>query len=297
MARILVIEDNPTNLQLMVYLLKAFGHQTLEAVDGQDGLDAVNREAPDLIICDVHIPRLDGYEVCRRLKADPVHRKIPLIAVTALAMVGDRNSIIAAGFDGYISKPIDPETFVAEVEGYLDLPHTGIKAPAESAVGLAQAAPPAARAPVRAAVVPACARTGDGSKCGAIFLVLDDRLSNRELMHSILEPQGYRVLHAGSVAEALALLRRERPNVILSDVHLPDASGFELIRAVKAEPRWSNIPFVFVTSTAWPDAEQQRGIALGADKYLIRPIDPETLLSEIEGCLKERERGNNPGCG
>jgi CheY-like chemotaxis protein len=120
-ARILVIEDNPTNLELMTYLLRAFGHEPLTAGDGEAGVDAALRERPDLVLCDLEMPRLDGYGVVRRLKADPALRHIPVVAVTASAMVGDRDRVIATGFDGYISKPITPETFVAEVEAFL--PH------------------------------------------------------------------------------------------------------------------------------------------------------------------------------
>lgn len=117
--RILVIEDNPTNLELMTYLLKAFGHTTLTAADGQAGVERALSALPDLVLCDLAMPRLDGYGVARRLKAEPTLRGVPLVAVTASAMVGDRDKVFAAGFDGYISKPIDPETFVSEVEGYL----------------------------------------------------------------------------------------------------------------------------------------------------------------------------------
>jgi CheY-like chemotaxis protein len=119
MARILVIEDNADNLDLMVYLLEAFGHTVTTAVDGAGGLAAVPREMPEIVLCDLHLPGIDGYEVCRRLKADPALRRIPLIAVTASAMAGDRDRGLATGFDGYIAKPIDPERFVTEVEGFL----------------------------------------------------------------------------------------------------------------------------------------------------------------------------------
>lgn len=119
MARVLVIEDNPANLELMAYLLRAFGHQPLEAVDGHTGLATARDAAPDLILCDVQLPGLDGYGVARALKADPVLRGVPLVAVTAFAMVGDRDRVLAAGFDGYLAKPIVPETFVKEVEAFL----------------------------------------------------------------------------------------------------------------------------------------------------------------------------------
>lgn len=119
MAGILVIEDNLDNLELMTYLLQAFGHRTITAQDGASGLELARHEALDLIICDVHLPKVDGYEVAHRLKNDPRLRRIPLLAVTALAMVGDRDKLLAAGFDGYLAKPIDPEVFVRQVEGYL----------------------------------------------------------------------------------------------------------------------------------------------------------------------------------
>ena len=118
-SRILVIEDNPTNMELMTYLLNAFGHTTITARDGEEGMEAALRHAPDLILCDLALPKLDGYGVARRLRAEPGLRTVPLIAVTASAMVGDRDKVIAVGFDGYISKPITPETFVAEVESYI----------------------------------------------------------------------------------------------------------------------------------------------------------------------------------
>ncbi|RZA15831.1 MAG: response regulator, partial [Proteobacteria bacterium] len=115
-ARILIIEDNATNMELMVYLLRAFGYTPLSASDGDAGVEAARREQPDLIICDVHLPKLDGYGVVAALKADPATRDIPALAVTALAMVGDRERLLEAGFDSYIGKPIEPDTFVKQIE-------------------------------------------------------------------------------------------------------------------------------------------------------------------------------------
>ena len=119
MARILIIEDNPENMQLMMYLLTAFGHTVLETTLGEKGLRLAKEESPDLILCDLHMPGMDGYEVAKRLKLDPQLASIPLVAVTAYAMVGDREKVLAAGFNGYISKPINPELFVSEIEIFL----------------------------------------------------------------------------------------------------------------------------------------------------------------------------------
>jgi CheY-like chemotaxis protein len=118
-ARILVIEDDPNTLELMTYLLTAFGHTVLTAENGVAGLAMARAERPDLIACDIQLPQLDGLGVARELAKDPELAGIPLIAVTAFSMVGDRETILSAGFDDYISKPIEPEKFVAQLDRYL----------------------------------------------------------------------------------------------------------------------------------------------------------------------------------
>jgi CheY-like chemotaxis protein len=127
MSRILVVEDNETSLDLITYLLEAFGHTPLVARDGVEGLEIARREQPDLILIDVHMPKMDGYELVRQLKHEPALQATPLIAVTALAMVGDRERALIAGFDGYIAKPIDPEILPVQVETFLRLSHKNEK--------------------------------------------------------------------------------------------------------------------------------------------------------------------------
>ena len=118
-ARILVAEDNPTNLSLMEYLLRAYGYAVLTAADGELAVEQARREVPDVILMDIQMPRLNGYEAAARLKQIPALSAIPIVAVTALAMVGDREAILARGFDGYIAKPITPEAFVPQVEAFI----------------------------------------------------------------------------------------------------------------------------------------------------------------------------------
>ena len=118
-ARVLVVDDQTQNLELMTYLLQAFGHETFSAGDGEAGVAAVAQVRPDVVVMDLQMPKMDGFEAAAVLKADPELRAIPLVAVTAYAMVGDREKVMAAGFDGYITKPIDPETFVRDVEAHL----------------------------------------------------------------------------------------------------------------------------------------------------------------------------------
>jgi CheY-like chemotaxis protein len=118
-ARVLVVEDQPENLHLMTYLLHAFGYDTVTARDGKEGVEQALRVQPDLVVMDLQMPVMDGYAAASALKSDSGLRDIPLVAVTAYAMVGDHERIIAAGFDGYITKPIDPETFVRRLEAFL----------------------------------------------------------------------------------------------------------------------------------------------------------------------------------
>lgn len=116
---ILVIEDNAISLALVTFLLRSHQFTVLTATDGAQGVELAAQRKVDLVICDVHLPGLTGYQVAAHLKAQPLLKQIPLIAVTALAMVGDREKLLAAGFDGYISKPIDPLRFIQQVTVYM----------------------------------------------------------------------------------------------------------------------------------------------------------------------------------
>jgi two-component system cell cycle response regulator len=117
--RVLVVEDNPANLELAVVLLRAGGFEVATARDGPAGLAEAARNPPDLVLLDLQMPGMDGFEVLRRLRQDGRAARVPVVAVTALAMVGDREAILAAGFDGYVAKPLEPERFSEEVRAFL----------------------------------------------------------------------------------------------------------------------------------------------------------------------------------
>lgn len=116
--RILVADDNSANLDLILYLLRAFGHQAEGVSDGLAAYEAARSADFELILTDLLMPGIDGYELAKRLKGEPRLATTPLVAVTALAMAGDRERIAVAGFDGYIAKPIDPQSFVTQIERY-----------------------------------------------------------------------------------------------------------------------------------------------------------------------------------
>lgn len=117
--RILYIEDNPENRMLMRRVLMAEGYIVEEAVDGQTGLQKAAESPPDLILMDINLPEIDGYEVTARLKQLPNMLGVPIIAVTANVMKGDREKTLAAGCDGYIQKPIDIDLLPGQIESFL----------------------------------------------------------------------------------------------------------------------------------------------------------------------------------
>lgn len=117
---ILVIEDNEQNLYLVTFMLEKHGYHVEAARDGKEGIAVATRVKPDLILLDVQLPVMDGYEVARRLRNNQdLKQKTPIVAVTSYAMAGDREKALESGCTGYIEKPINPDTFIAQVESYL----------------------------------------------------------------------------------------------------------------------------------------------------------------------------------
>jgi two-component system cell cycle response regulator DivK len=118
-AKILVIEDNEQNMYLVTFILEKYGHQVIQARNGVEGVAISRQQKPDLILLDIQLPIMDGYAVARELRKNAELARTPIIAVTSYAMPGDREHAVEAGCSGYIEKPIDPNNFIAQIEGYL----------------------------------------------------------------------------------------------------------------------------------------------------------------------------------
>lgn len=279
MTSVLIIEDNADNLELMRYLLSAYGYEVVGAMRGEQALKLIDEWSFDLILCDIQMPEMDGFEVLKRLRQCPQIQNAPVIAVSAFAMVGDRGRILAAGFDGYIPKPIDPEFFVERLESYLP-EHMRSKDSRPSPLNEAEAIEGPERQKLTHSVT---------------ILVIDDEASNVAVLCSILEPSGYTVLTARNGDEALEHLSRGRPDLILADLHLGTAPNYDLIQRVKAQPEYSDIPFVFISSTSSSQKTARLAREQGAVGFLFRPISPQSLLNAIEKYLKERPEGTDHG--
>jgi two-component system cell cycle response regulator len=270
-ARILIIEDNPANIELMSFLLGAYGHTPLSAADGPRGVAAARSERPDLIACDVNLPGMDGFAVLAALKTEPQLAGVPILAVTALAMAGDREKVLAAGFDGYISKPIEPESFVAELEAFLAA--APAVAPAAASAPAAQPAPQPAPAP----------KPGAAPEERTLLLVDDDRFM-LGVLNDMLVGQPYRVLSACSGEEALEVLDHEAVEVILCDQAMPGMRGTEVLaRAAERYPKT-----VRLMLSGQPDlTEIEAAIASGvADDHYVKPLGARTLRERIDEAFR-----------
>jgi len=302
-ARILIIEDNPANIELMSFLLSAYGHTPLNAPDGARGVAAARSEVPDLIACDVNLPGMDGFQVLAAIRLEPALAGVPILAVTALAMAGDREKVLAAGFDGYISKPIEPESFVAELEAFLaaaapveqaspqSMPTpaapTPVAAPtspfaptpAPASVASSSSAPQAAAAPQATSAAPATP-----AQARPTLLLVDDDRFMLGVLNDMLTGEPYRVLSAQSGEEALALLATEPVDVILCDQAMPGMRGTDVLaEAARRYPKT-----VRLMLSGQPDLREiEAAIAAGvADEHYIKPVSAGQLRERLGAAFR-----------
>jgi len=119
MSKILIAEDNPVNRELLRELLEVRGHTVAEACDGEEALRMIEQSQPDLVLLDIGMPLLDGFGVIRKIRENPRFASMPVVAVTAYAMRGDREKILSSNFDGYLSKPVDARSLAQELDRVL----------------------------------------------------------------------------------------------------------------------------------------------------------------------------------
>src|SRR6266851_3381850 len=187
-ARVLVIEDEANNLDVAQRIIRAAGHEALVAMDGQTGLDVARAERPDAILVDLLLPRIDGWTVTRTLRGEAWAARIPIIAVSALAMQQDRQRAIDAGCDDFVSKPYAPAELRAVLARFL---------PEGVAVTAGAKRHDAAPAPI--------------DRLGTV-LAVDDEPANLDLISRRLAALGCAVLRASSGEQALAIAEREHPD-------------------------------------------------------------------------------------
>ncbi|HUG06190.1 MAG TPA: response regulator, partial [Candidatus Limnocylindria bacterium] len=259
-ARVLVIEDEANNLDVAQRIIRAAGHEALVAMDGQTGLDLARAEHPDAILVDLLLPRVDGWTVTRLLREEEWAARIPIIAVSALAMQQDRQRAIDAGCDDFVSKPYAPAELRAVLARFLP----------ETAAVVAGAKRPSAATP-------------QVERLGTV-LAVDDEPANLDLISRRLAALGCAVLRASSGEQALAIAEREVPDLVLLDVMMPGIDGWETCRRLKANERTAAIPVIFVTAKDQP-ADVVTGFEAGGVDYVSKPFEAVELAARVRSAL------------
>ena len=257
MARILVAEDSPDIRALIRMLLEAERHEVFAVSDGREAVARAHEIAPDLILMDLSLPILSGWEATRLIRTDPATASIPVLAVTAHAMQGDRERALAAGCDGFIPKPINEETFAVRVASYLG------------------ARPPAAQPPGRGGELP-------GGGPGRL-LVVDDQPDVARLLQEDLQADGHEVVAATSAAEALQVFERDgRFDLCIIDVMLGGESGYALTRTLsQRSPDF--VPVLLLTAGT---IDREKGFDVGADDFIGKPIETVELRARARSLIR-----------
>ena len=249
-APVLIVDDSPANLKLARVALEAEGYEVRTAADGEEAWRMLGSFTPSSILMDLQLPGLDGFELTQRIKADPALQHVPIIAVTAYAMKGDRERALAVGCDGYISKPLDPILLPQLVANHLP-----------------------GGAPNRRAGEP---READQ----ATILVIEDNPTTRKLIRVALESDGHRICEAAEAQSALNWLERHQPQLIIQDLMLPDMDGLELVQRLRALPHGRDVP-VLCLSGFIARMDDARAMTHSFSALLVKPIDPMQLLEVV----------------
>lgn len=262
MARILVVEDSPDIRVLVRMLLEAGGHEVTTAPDGRAGVETTRLERPDLVLMDLSLPVLSGWEATKEIKEHPDTAEIPVVAVTAHAMHGDRERALAAGCDGFIPKPIDEETFEPLVRSYLR--------PSRE-----ESPPPATG---NSASEPKATVTEPGR-----ILVVDDHDEVAQIIKNDLESEGHEVVVARTLPEASSVAHDDRLfDLAIVDVMLGADSGYDLAAELVSRSG-EYLPVLLVTAG---EIDREKGFAAGADDFIAKPLDPAELVARARSLIR-----------
>jgi PAS domain S-box-containing protein len=260
---ILIVDDNEQNLKVARLALESERFDVRMAGDGEQALHVARTLRPRLILMDIQLPGLDGLQVTQRLKAEPATRDIVVVAMTAYAMKGDKEKALAAGCDGYITKPLDPILLPAQVAEFL-----GLKLDGDAPAPASAPPPPAPRGP------PALAAER------APILLVEDNPATRKMFRVSLETAGHRVIEAADARTALAYVDQVRPALIVQDLILPDMDGFDLVRAFRKQLGDPEVPILCVSGFL-SRLDEARAFKRGFTQVLVKPLDPLQLIDIV----------------
>jgi two-component system cell cycle response regulator len=273
-ARVLVVDDIPANVRLLEARLSAEYFDVITASNGAQALETCARAECDIILLDVMMPDMDGFEVCRRLKANPATHFIPVVMVTALDSPSDRVRGLEAGADDFLTKPVSDVVLTARVRSLTRLKmmtdELRMRAVTSLEIGV--------QAPEREAV-------GDSGKGGRILLV-DDRPSSYERLASMLSAE-HTVDIETEPSEALFRAAESNYDLLIVSLGLENFDGLRLCSQARSLERTRHVPILAV-SDADANGRLLRGLEIGINDYLMRPIDKNELLARARTQIRRR---------
>ncbi|MXP63941.1 PleD family two-component system response regulator [Roseomonas sp. M0104] len=272
-ARILVVDDIAANLRLLEARLNAEYYDVALASSGPEALRCAEEWLPDIILLDVMMPGMDGYEVCRRLKANPETAHIPVVMVTALVDPAERVRGLEAGADDFLSKPVDHLTLFARLRALQRMKQVldAFRLRAETAqdLGVVPQTPPSE------------------SLSGAVVLLATEDINEAELLGSVLAAEGVMLRVTSSDAEAWAELSRGQHDVALLSLSLQGGDGLRLTSRLRAQAATRDLPLILIA-----DADQRaqvlRGFDLGASDHVLRPTDANELRARLRNQVRRK---------
>ena len=273
-ARVLVVDDVPANVKLLEARLSAEYFDVITAMSGEEALTICERAECDLVLLDVMMPDMDGFEVCRRLKTNPATHHIPVIMVTALDQPSDRVRGLEAGADDFLTKPIPEMALIARVRSLSRLKmvtdELRMRAVTSRDIGI--------DSPEREAV----ADTGRGGR----ILIVDDRPGSYERISGVLAEE-HTVEVEADPNEALFRAADGNYDLLIVSLGLENFDALRLCSQVRSIDRTRNLPILAVTD---PDngARMVRGLEIGVNDYLMRPIDKNELLARARSQIRKR---------
>ena len=272
-ARILVVDDIAANLRLLEARLNAEYYEVALASSGPEALVRAEEWSPDVILLDVMMPGMDGYEVCRRLKANPETAYIPVVMVTALVDSAERVRGLEAGADDFLSKPVDHPTLFARVRALLRMKQVldAFRLRVETAhdLGFAPQSPPSE------------------SLAGAVVLLATEDVNEREVLAALMTDEGVDLHVASTVAEAWQALGEGHYDVALLSLSLDGGEGLRLTSRLRAQATTRDLPILLIA-----DGDQRaqvlRGFDLGASDHVLRPIDANEVRARLRNQVRRK---------
>ncbi|HKA74590.1 MAG TPA: PleD family two-component system response regulator [Xanthobacteraceae bacterium] len=273
-ARILVVDDVVANVKLMEARLTAEYFDVLTAMSGVEALAICDRAQCDIVLLDVMMPEMDGFEVCRRLKANPKTHHIPVIMVTALDQPADRVRGLEAGADDFLTKPVSDLALLARVRSLVRLKmatdELRMRALTSKEIGLQEPSPDA------------LAEAGRNGK----ILIVDDRVSSYERIAAVLANE-HTVDVETNPHEALFHAADGEYDLLVVSLNLEDFDGLRLCSQVRSLERTRNLPILMVAE-AEDTAKLLRGLEIGVNDYLVRPIDKNELFARVRTQIRKK---------